>query len=258
MVLMPPFWDWQVLWVAIPFTVWHLWYATGGLIQLCRWTRILKHLPQSESAMLDDCFAKLQIRPRAILVLSSPFALAYAFPFRKELVFTRGFLDKCAPEEMKVICLHELAHLNEDWAMLTRRLLVSFIFYPFIFVRPAIHTWELPGLLLIYALFILLILARRVGRKGELRADQVAATHELDAGLYARALERIYMLNQIPAVMRGKRHIHPHLYDRMIASGVTPDFPRPKPPGFLNWTILIPMIGLLIFAVYFYVRVGMN
>jgi hypothetical protein len=35
--------------------------------------------------------------------------------------------------------------------------------------------------------------------------------------------------------MRGNNMVHPHLYDRMLAAGVTPDYPRPQPPGRMAW-----------------------
>jgi hypothetical protein len=57
-------------------------------------------------------------------------------------------------------------------------------------------------------------------------------------------LEKIYQANQLPAVMRGNNMVHPHLYDRMLAAGVTPDYPRPQPPGRMAWpgwaVLLIP------------------
>jgi Zn-dependent protease with chaperone function len=239
---MPPTWNWKLLWIVIPFTLWHVWFATGGLIQLLRWARLLKLFSPTDADMLEDSFAKAQLRPRRVLLLSSPFAMAYAFPFRKELVFSQGLLDRCDRAELNAISLHELAHLSEDRQMLAKRLLISFIFYPFIFIRPVLRSWDLWGLAAIYFFFLLfIILARRVGRKGEVRADHIAATHELNEGTYARALEKVYEVNQMPAVMRGKRLTHPHLYDRMLAAGVTPDFPRPNPPAAFSWTTLIPI-----------------
>jgi hypothetical protein len=48
----------------------------------------------------------------------------------------------------------------------------------------------------------------------------------------------------MPAVMPTKRLPHPHLYDRMVVAGVTPDFPRPdRPARWGSW------LGVLIFAV---------
>jgi len=60
-----------------------------------------------------------------------------------------------------------------------------------------------------------------------MRADHIANSNELDPGTYARALERIYEDNLLPAVNAKDRATHPHLYDRLLAAGVTPQFPRP-------------------------------
>jgi hypothetical protein len=67
---------------------------------------------------------------------------------------------------------------------------------------------------------------RDISRKLEVRADEMAKAQEHDPGTYARALARIYQDNMVPAVTAG-RGTHPHLYDRLVAAGVTPDFPRP-------------------------------
>jgi hypothetical protein len=39
-------------------------------------------------------------------------------------------------------------------------------------------------------------------------------------GLFAK----LYQANEMLAVMPKKRMPHPHLYDRMVVAGVTPDF----------------------------------
>jgi hypothetical protein len=67
----------------------------------------------------------------------------------------------------------------------------------------------------------------------EQRADATATRHQADPGQYARALEAIYRSSAIPAVLWG-RGTHPHLYDRLVAAGVEPDFPRPKAPSRLR------------------------
>jgi hypothetical protein len=69
---------------------------------------------------------------------------------------------------------------------------------------------------------------RWLSRKLEMRADRLAKLNEGDAGTYARALMRLYEDN-LTAVVTKRKMTHPHLYDRMLAAGVTPDFPRPAP-----------------------------
>jgi hypothetical protein len=64
----------------------------------------------------------------------------------------------------------------------------------------------------------------------EKRADEFAVKEQLNDGIYARALEKLYKENLSPAVNVNNRQTHPHLYDRMIAAGITPDFQRPARP----------------------------
>jgi len=75
------------------------------------------------------------------------------------------------------------------------------------------------------------IVLQRFGRRMEVRADGVARAHEGDAGTYAGALEKIYRANLIPAVLAKGRRVHPDLYDRLLAAGVQPSYPRPRPPS---------------------------
>jgi len=69
-----------------------------------------------------------------------------------------------------------------------------------------------------------------ISHKMELRADQMAQSTATDTGAYASALARLYEDSLAPAVNAVARATHPHLYDRMLAAGVTPNFPRPAAP----------------------------
>jgi hypothetical protein len=81
----------------------------------------------------------------------------------------------------------------------------------------------------------------------ETNADAVGHGNEASEGTYARALERLHEVNAVPAVLRARRVTHPHLYDRMLASGVTPSYPRPEPPPRLP-TLLGAWIAPLLVA----------
>ena len=95
-----------------------------------------------------------------------------------------------------------------------------------------------------------LVLSQRMARRMEVRADSCAAENAADQATYARALERIYQINLIPAVMSGRRRIHPHLYDRMLAVGVTPDYPRPMPPRRFTAATWIQLALLFLLAMH--------
>ena len=69
----------------------------------------------------------------------------------------------------------------------------------------------------------------------EKRADLTAKSNQLEAGTYARALLRLHEDNLIPAVLRRGQATHPHLYDRLLATGTTPDFPRPAAAHSMSW-----------------------
>jgi hypothetical protein len=83
-------------------------------------------------------------------------------------------------------------------------------------------------------------------------ADAAASHHELDPGVYAAALERMYSYSKIPAVL-NRPGIHGHLYDRMVAAGVTPSYPRPAPPSRSGEyaTIVVGLTVVFLFATAF-------
>jgi len=51
----------------------------------------------------------------------------------------------------------------------------------------------------------------------------------------------------LPAVNINDRQTHLHLYDRMLAAGITPDYPRPGRPKKMTWvgTVYACAFGLL-------------
>ena len=88
----------------------------------------------------------------------------------------------------------------------------------------------------------------------ELRADVAAAGSDGESPSYARALEKLYEAGKLPAVMPGNSMVHPHLYDRMIAAGVTPDYPRPAPASRMSAVAWVCLLITIVAAVsLFYV-----
>ena len=65
-------------------------------------------------------------------------------------------------------------------------------------------------------------------------------SQEIQRGAFARALVHLSELNLSPAVLPGNAGTHPHVYDRLLAAGVTPEFPRPAVPERLSWHGYIP------------------
>jgi Zn-dependent protease with chaperone function len=149
-------------------------------------------------------------------------------------------LELLPDDEVAAICAHELAHLTESKTARYSRSIRMLVFLPWMFLNPLMHTF---GSIALFGLCAISIGTPRVygiiSRKLESRADQMAKANESDAGTYARALTRLYEDGLLPAVTAKNRATHPHLYDRILAAGVTPDFPRPAAADSMAWHGLI-------------------
>jgi Zn-dependent protease with chaperone function len=160
-----------------------------------------------------------------------PMANAFAFPWTKDLGFTSATLTTLNDEELQSVISHELGHLRESlptrWSRLTGLLSISTIG-----LAPAacIDGQPLVALGLFAGYICISRLAAWIHKRLEISADQHARNAESEDGVYARALEKIHKVSLIPAVLHS-RSSYPSLYDRMTHAGVSPDFPRPAPPG---------------------------
>lgn len=157
-------------------------------------------------------------------------ANAFALPLTGTLLFHNRLLEILDDEEVASIADHELGHLAESPRIIAARYLGSMAVLPILLIRPAMALWEFPGMVLMFiVMFVWSRLAQRLAHRMELRADSAATGRQAAAGVYARALAKIYEANHLPAVT-AKSMTHPSLFERMTAAGVTPDFPRPAPP----------------------------
>jgi Zn-dependent protease with chaperone function len=204
--------------------------------------------PERLQGIVRDTAAKMNVSFRELCLMRSSAAQAFAMPGSRRLVFTKRLLDLLSDDEIAAICAHELAHLTEARSDYYKRYVSWLIFMPWIFFNPMVHAlgqWGF-GLLLLSSLSAP-VLDRRVSRKLEIRADRIARSNEPDPGIYALALTRIYEDNLLPAVQAKARASHPHLYDRLLAAGVTPDFPRPAPAVDMAWpgTLCCAAVGVL-------------
>jgi Zn-dependent protease with chaperone function len=174
--------------------------------------------------------------------LSSANALAY--PGAQIVCFTTAAVEGLTPGQLTAIAAHELEHVRESRGTRALRTAWSMAYaLPALFI-PALPRSPANGLVLGMVLFLLSAFAyRSLSRRLEQRADSAATKNEQDEGQYALALERLYELNLLPAVTRV-RQTHPHLYDRLIASGSTPTFPRPRPPSLWPGLLSIVLVVL--------------
>jgi predicted Zn-dependent protease len=152
---------------------------------------------------------------------------AFAFPFGRRIAFTSGCLALLDDDELSAVAAHEIGHLAEPLPVQLARVVLLLAVFPLLVI-------QLAGLLatigLALAVLVLARLFRRIARRMEERADRAALGGADASPVYARALERICQANLMPVVMPG-RPVHPHLYDRLVAAGAAPAYPRPEPPS---------------------------
>lgn len=211
---------------------------------------------------VDAAVKQVGVQPRVVDLLESDTANAFAFFWSRSLLVTRRAMDVLTDAQGVALIAHELGHLTEPWRVRLIRLLpLAVLTLGITGAGLASRRTFVLGLgvwMLVFGLTSLAV--QRLARRMETRADQVA--HEVGGPDYARALERLYEVNLLPAVQRGGSH--PSLYERMTASGVTPDWPRPAPPSraalrvgmALQW---IPILAWIMHSVGFpaMLRIGL-
>jgi Zn-dependent protease with chaperone function len=203
--------------------------AAGGALELLAWLRLTLPAPPQLIHAVEQAARSLGVPVPQIVVLRWGVVNAFAFPLGGRLAFSARCAEGLSDEALVAVAAHELGHLSEPLAVRVLRGAMLFAFLPLVGIVACVDRWGVTGVLPpLGGMVVLLLLFRIVATRMERRADALAHA-ACPPDIYARALERIYQLNAVPAVMPGKG-VHPHLYDRMLAAGVTPDFPRPAPP----------------------------
>ncbi|HSH92944.1 MAG TPA: M48 family metalloprotease [Roseimicrobium sp.] len=222
--------------VALGFVGLVLAINLGLLLRLLRWIRFVYPAEIRLTGIVEQVASRMHVRVRSTWQMKGTWSNAFALPATGELVFSERLLAVCTDQEVGAICSHELAHLTESKMVLAGRLVGAMSFLPLIFITPSLTQLGILGLLLpIAGMAAVAWFSRWLSQRMEKRADSIAKADQTDDGVYAMALERLYRENQVPAVNINNRQTHPHLYDRMIAAGVTPGYPRPKKPGRMTW-----------------------
>jgi Zn-dependent protease with chaperone function len=252
-IIMPEDFGWPLIFIGCVVIAFQAALHFGFWIWLGKTTGSLVQASDSDplSGIVRRTAEQMHVRYRKIWMMRSPVGYAAAFPTTGDLIFSEGLAAEHPEEEIAAICAHELAHLTEPRRAVYARVLGAMSWCPLIFIRPMVHAFDFVGIaVLIVPMAFASVFVGRLGRKMEVRADAVANQNAAEVGVYARALERLYRNNQIPAVMPGKRQLHPHLYDRLLAAGVTPDYPRPEAPDKLHWvTGFMYLVLVVLFSV---------
>lgn len=229
--------------------------SLGGSTRLARMLGLVRPADERLASIIARVGADVGHQASRVWVARSGAANAWALFVNREMMWTTRALEVLDDEEIAAIAAHELGHLSESKAVTRVRILRLLLFFPLCGLRVTFVANAWAGTLLFVIFCVTMIAASGVSRRMEGRADEVAHAHEGDVGTYARALERIYEANSMPAVARGKGGVHGHLYDRMTAAGVTPSFTRPEPPARwrTSFASLLPLFvavcGLLFFRI---------
>jgi len=242
---MPDTFGWRALALGTAALGLQLFWLFSGWLRIGLRLGLFAPAPERLRRIVAKVSARTGIACRAVWVMRAGTCQALALPLSRELVFTDRLLEIMPDEEVAAICAHEFGHLTESRGTLLLRLVRVWAFLPWVFLNPLLHTFGALGL---YAPLLLMVLVPKLTaslvRRLEARADTVATGHESVTGIYARALLRLSEDNRTPMVFPGKGITHPHTYDRVLAAGVTPDFPRPKAPASMSWHGIL-LSGLL-------------
>lgn len=172
------------------------------------------------------------IRPRSVSEIETGTANAFAFPRSGRIVFTRRAVEVLDDDELVGVACHELAHLAEPARVAWARSVHTLALFPLGLYRLAQESFGGGGIALVLVpLLLVSLFAGRLRRQMESRADDMAHDHASDGRVYAGAIEKLYRANLVPAVLGTRARSHPDLYDRLLAAGRTPDYPRPLPPS---------------------------
>jgi Zn-dependent protease with chaperone function len=199
--------------------------CAGGGIALARLLGLARPACERTRQLAAAQGASVGVVTRAVLEVDMDQANAFALPMVGVVAVTRRAQALLTEDELTGVLAHEVAHLAEG---LGRRLvlllpcLLGLGFLPF--VRgvgwPTVAGLGVAAVLLVLGIPVLL-------RGMERRADHHAGSGNAAFGV---ALERMHEHNLAPAT--GTRPAtHPDLYERLLAAGRTPDFPRPAPPS---------------------------
>jgi len=246
--LMPSGFGRGTLVVACGYLIFHFAMQWGLAVKFLRWVRFARPANERLRRIVNEVSARAGARPPTTWRMGGVQALAFAFPTTGEMMFSERLLEICSDEEVATVCAHEMAHLSESKATLAGRWLGSLSLFPLIFIVPVIHNFGAGFIILPLLTLLISRFARCLSQRMEKRADQTAAENQINEGVYARALEKLYRENQLPAINVNDRQTHPHLYDRMVAAGITPDYPRPGRPKKMTWvgTAYACALGLLL------------
>ncbi|MDH3200804.1 MAG: M48 family metallopeptidase [Myxococcales bacterium] len=231
-----------------------------GVLRAAAFVRLAGDADERLRGIMERASQKAGIHPKWVGILPLPLANAFAQPIHRQVVFTSGALEAMDDGEIEAIALHELGHLDQARSFEQARTIGTVLLLTLGGSRPVFAELGLTGFLPLMALvFVIALWSGRRQRRGEESADRHAHEHVEDPAEYAMALEKIYEINLVPAVLGHKLATHPDLYDRQQAVGYTPTYARPDRPSGMRKLVamLIPVSFIFVSLLATWVAVPM-
>ncbi len=204
-------------------------FAWGGGVLLLRLLGVVRQAPPSVTKMVEGLAQKMKVPgPTKVLQVEWAQVNAIAWKGGRAVGFSRPLLELMTQEEVRAVAAHELAHLVEPRRVRAIRVVHMFAYLPTVLlIRYGGASGLLAGGLLFFAIMLGYV---RFSRRQEQRADSLEREAIAEADAYMRSMSKLHEANLIPAVMPGTP-THPHLYDRLLAGGIQPEYPRPMAPS---------------------------
>ena len=219
----------------------------GDTAYLLRWLRIAHVAPAHVTAMVEGLCTEMGVKGKVtVYVFEWAQVNALASIVHRWVGFSSEMIKALSLEELRSIAAHELGHLLEPAWLRWIRIIQKFSYLPtvFIFMYGGRYGFFFGFL----AVLAIMAANKRVVLYGEKRADRLQSAAS-QSEVYMSAMVKLHELNLQPAVMPGKQ-THPDLYERLIAAGIQPDFPRPPAPSKRKplWTALGMSAAGLVFC----------
>lgn len=235
--------------------------AANGAFFTVGWrlARALSDAPDDLQERFREELAAQNLKRGRLWLLHSPVPFACAIPARGIVVYSAGLASLLSREQLLSVLSHEVAHLTESRGMRALRFIPICTLFAMFAAITLLFQYGPTNPFLQLALLAALVLGvlrsnayvtQRVSVALEERADSKAHARQENDGVYATALALMYEKLLLPSVIGGQNRTHPELYDRMVTAGVTPSYPRPRPPSRtpLRWTAAILAV-LLVWSV---------
>ena len=214
---------------------------TKWRLSIAKWCKILTPAPQLQKMIPSDSSITTYF-------FYHKTANAFALLFSKAICVSEKLYNLLDHKQIQSIMMHEYQHFKQN--NVARGFVCTI---PFVLVGGykiiSIYNINISTYRIIFIL-VLLIIAENIAAKIFVREEKEIddfVSKETDNEAYATALEIMYKENLFPAVT-AKNTTHPHLYDRMLDAGVTPNFPRPQPPQKNKKMFIFIVVAVLILS----------